>query len=163
MDSQGSLASSLLAGRLRASLRLHPPLLTKCRPLLSARAARQSAPRRPAPSATRLDRPVHRLPGPHVAAVRTASQRQHLQLLAGATQYICVDETNSDLRQDYRRRPSTASRRADSARARNGLVRKSSAPSSKTRTSLSSSPFAVSTITGMFAVAGRERRCDSTP
>src|SRR2546422_9810749 len=59
---------------------------------------------------------------------------------------------------DYRRRPSTASSRADSARARNGFVRKSSAPSSNTRTSLSSSPFAVSTITGMSAVAGGERR-----
>ena len=48
-----------------------------------------------------------------------------------------------------RRRLRTDSSRAERARARNGLVRKSSAPSWKTRTSLSSSPFAVRTMTGI--------------
>ena len=53
---------------------------------------------------------------------------------------------------------SSALSRALSARGRNGFVRKSFAPVSNTRTSFSSSPFAVSTITGSFAVDGRARR-----
>ena len=60
-------------------------------------------------------------------------------------------------------RPSTASSRAVRARALKGLVMKSSAPSSNTRTSLSSSPLAVSTTTGMCRVAVLERSCCRTP
>src|SRR3989442_3414511 len=108
-----------------------------------------------------LDGAVHRLPGAGTAPVVAAAQRQHLELPLVPTQCVGVHEGHANRSQ--RRRPSTASSRAESARARNGLVRKSSAPSSKTRTSLSSSPFAVSTMTGIFAVAGRGRRCESTP
>src|SRR5215471_9419227 len=112
---------------------------------------------------SRLDRAVHRLPRSGIAAARRASQHEHFELLARATEYEGIDEADLDRRHAGRRRPSTASSRADRARARNGFWRKSSAPSSNTRTSLSSSPFAVNTITGIDAVAGRERSCDSTP
>src|SRR5256885_2757237 len=112
-----------------------------------------------------LDVPVHRLPRPRRAPPRRASQHQYLESRPARTQQVGIDEVDSNVGQvaPQRRRPSTASNRADSARARNGLVRKSSAPSSNTRTSLSSSLFAVSTMTGMSAVAGRERRGDSMP
>src|SRR5689334_17776667 len=110
-----------------------------------------------------LDSAVNRLPraGTAPPPVAAAAQNEDFEPVTRAAQGVGVHEHHACLGQ--RRLPRTASRRAESARARNGLVRKSSAPSSKTRTSLSSSPFAVSTITGMFAVAGRERRWDSTP
>src|SRR6266480_830326 len=68
------------------------------------------------------------------------------------SRYASMKETCTEVT-NQRRRPSTASNRAESARARNGFVRKSSAPSSNTRTSLSSSLFAVRTMTGMSATA----------
>ena len=69
-------------------------------------------------------------------------------------------EVGGRLKRGGGRGPPRAGRRGRVAR--NGLVMKSSAPSSKTRTSLSSSPLAVSTTTGMARVAGRERSCCST-
>ena len=58
---------------------------------------------------------------------------------------------------------SSALSRALSARGRKGFVRKSFAPVSKTRTSFSSSLFAVNTMTGSLAVEGRARRWFNTP
>jgi hypothetical protein len=89
-------------------------------------------------------------------AVRSRGQRSRWHGEAGG---LSVGGGPCERPGQARRRPSTASRRAVRARARNGLVTKSSAPSSNTRTSLSSSPLAVSTIIGISRVAGRERSC----
>src|SRR5262245_66061464 len=86
-----------------------------------------------------------------------------IELAAGFERLQCVSRLAPDRRFDepegwpgigegllHRpRRPRTASSRTARARARNGLERKSSAPSSNTFTSFSSSPFAVSTTIGM--------------
>src|SRR5207253_6960258 len=103
-------------------------------------------------------------PGAGATGLGGALEAEDVEAAVGRPQHVHVDDGNRDVGQAVcRRRLSTTSMRAESARARNGLVRKSSAPSSKTRTSLSSSPLAVSTMTGTCTVAGRERRCESTP
>src|SRR5882762_6246517 len=131
MDSQGSLGTSLLAGRLPASPRRHPPLLTKCRPLLSALAARQTAPPRPGPRATRRDRAPSRVSPP-----RRAGRTRRTPESARARR-SCADKTlpyGSDcrifrardrfLRAAHAVTPAPASRRAQSCRAPSPTIRR---------------------------------------
>jgi hypothetical protein len=121
-------------------------------------------------SLARIEAAVHDLPG--ASAPRPGSTAQHED--AQSTRVMPDDEDVDDAddeighaaigsganrRQAFRR---SALSLALNARGRKGFVIKSFAPFSKTLTSLSSSPFAVSTSTGSSAVPGRARRWVST-
>lgn len=103
---------------------------------------------------------MHDLPGSGASRSLGTTQDEHAQSLRDVPDDENVDNTNTQVGHDRNRRQvlrSSALSRALKARGRNGFVMKSLAPFSKTFTSLSSSPLAVSTSTGSSAVPCRAR------
>lgn len=109
-----------------------------------------------------FDGAVNHFPRAGTSGRGAPSEHQDVERPARQSNRIDVDKGDPRGGQTTRRLPNVVSSRAASARARKGLVRKSSAPSWSTRTSLSSSPLAVSTMIGRFRVISRDRTCANT-
>src|SRR5688500_15846742 len=98
----------------------------------------------------RLDTAVYRLPRSRTPRARRAAKQQHQPLVAIRPNDVHIDDADTEIGharvRAYALSLRSARSRALNARGRNGFVRKSFAPLSNTRTSFSSSPFAVSKI-----------------